>query len=110
MRVHLIKKETIRHFVEANARSKTSFEDWLEKIKYADWSHTNDIRSTFNSADFLGNGSDRVVFNIAGNNIRMICKYVFGDTQVHLFICWIGSHTAYDKLCTGNGQFVVNTF
>jgi mRNA interferase HigB len=110
MRVHLIKKETVRHYIKNNARTKNSIEDWIEKIKYANWIYPNDIKSTFNSVDFLGNGSDRVVFNIGGNNDRIICKYVFGKFQVHLFVCWIGSHAAYDKLCIGNGQYVVSKF
>jgi mRNA interferase HigB len=36
MRVHLIKKQTIEDFVKANVQSKSSFEDWLEKIRFAD--------------------------------------------------------------------------
>jgi mRNA interferase HigB len=34
----------------------------------ADWNEPGDISETFRSADLLGNGSNRVVFDIAGNN------------------------------------------
>lgn len=37
MKVHLIRKETIEGYAIANARSRSSFEDWLGKIKHADW-------------------------------------------------------------------------
>lgn len=68
------------------------------------------INETFGSADLLGDGSNRIVFNIAGNNYRMICKYHFGITRVHLFIKWIGTHAEYAKLCDGNKQYTVDTY
>lgn len=110
MKVHLIKKQTIEDFAKQHARSRKSFDDWLEKLKHAVWHQPNDIKQTFNSADLLGNGSNRVVFDISGNNYRMICKYVFGEKQVHLFICWIGTHAEYDKVCDKNEQYTVNIY
>jgi mRNA interferase HigB len=107
MKVHLIRKETIESYVVSNARSKPSFATWLTGVKYADWAGPSDIRQTFGSADLLGNGSSRVVFDIGGNNYRMICKYAFGDKQVHLFICWIGTHAEYNKLCDKEEQYTI---
>jgi len=68
------------------------------------------MQATFGSADLLGNGLSRIVFNIGGNNYTMIGKYVFGDKQVHLFVCWIGTHAAYDKVCSKNEQYTVNIY
>jgi mRNA interferase HigB len=110
MKVHLIKRQTIEEFVLQHARSRTSFADWLEKIKRADWKEPGDIKRTFNSADLMGKGSNRVVFDIAGNNYRMICKHAFGDKQVHLFVCWIGSHAEYTTLCDKNEQFTKSIY
>ena len=110
MRIHLIKKQTIEDYVLKQARSKTSFGIWLTTLKYADWQEPGDIKQTYGSADLLGNGSNRVVFDIGGNNYRMICKYSFGEKQVHLFICWLGTHAEYDKLCAANEQYTVDQF
>lgn len=110
MKVHLIKRQTIEDFAKENVQSRRSFEDWLEKIRYANWKLPIDIQATFGSADLLGNSSGRVVFDIGGNNYRMICKYVFGEKQVHLFVCWIGTHADYDKLCNKNEQYTVNIY
>ena len=110
MKIHLIKKHLVEDFARDNARGRSSFEDWLEKLKQADWETTADIKTTFRKADLLGKKSNRVVFDIGGNTYRMICKYAFGEKQVHLFICWIGTHAEYDKL-NGNGeQYTVNHF
>ena len=70
----------------------------------------DDIHKTFNSADLLGNGSDRVVFDIAGNNYRLICKYWFGHSKVHLYIKWIGTHADYTELCNRNNQYSVDHY
>jgi len=110
MRVHLIKKQTIEDYADENARSRSSFNIWLATIRYADWNEPADIQKTFDVADLLGKSSNRVVFDIGGNNYRMICKYVFGDKEVHLFVCWIGTHAEYDSLCKQNKQYAVNSF
>ncbi|MFW5758510.1 MAG: type II toxin-antitoxin system HigB family toxin [Bacteroidota bacterium] len=110
MRVHLIKKQSIEDFVLSNARSRRSFETWLSVIKRVDWKEPNEIISTFNNADILGKGSNRLVFNIGGNNYRMICKYHFGSTKVHLFVKWIGTHAAYTKLCNEGKQYEIDIY
>lgn len=87
MKVHLIKKQTIEDFIKKQSNSKLPFKLWLETVKSGDWNDPNDIKRTFGSADLLGNGSNRVTFNIGGNNYRLICQYSFGQKAVHLFIC-----------------------
>lgn len=110
MTVRLIRKSSIEDFAAINAASRSSFRLWLTFIKTANWSEPGDITETFCSADLLGNGSNRVVFNIAGNKFRLICKYHFGLTRVHLYIKWIGSHAEYTKLCQSQKQYTVNRY
>lgn len=110
MKVHLIKKQSIEDYIKINARSKASFEIWLSILKRADWNEPNEIILTFNSADILGKSSNRVVFNIGGNNYRLICKYHFGKMKTHLFINWIGTHSEYTKLCKEGKQYDINAY
>ena len=110
MKVHLIKERTIRKYVCWNPQSSASFDDWILKARSADWIKPEDIKATFGSADLIGKKSLRVVFNISGNNYRMICKYAFGENEVHLFICWIGTHSEYSQLCKMEKQFTVNVY
>jgi mRNA interferase HigB len=86
MKIHLIRRETVNAYQKQNAQCRVSFDEWLVKLKYADWAIPEDIQSTFPSADLLGKGGNRVVFDIGGNKYRLIAKYAFGDIQVHLFI------------------------
>ena len=110
MKVHLIKKQTIEEYANRNARSRSSFRLWLSTLTFADWNSPEDILDTFGSTDLLGNGSDRAIFDIGGNNYRMICHYVFGDKQAHLFICWIGTHAEYTNLCKERKQYIINVY
>ncbi|EIE02310.1 PF09907 family protein [Leptospira licerasiae serovar Varillal str. VAR 010] len=52
------------------------------------------IGERYRSADFLP--GNRVVFNIGGNNYRIIVKieYRFGG----VFIRFVGTHSEYDKI------------
>ncbi len=110
MKVNLISKHTIIKYVLKNASSRAPFEDWLSKLKTASWEKPGDIKNTFKTADFLGKSSHRIVFDIGGNNYRMICKCAFGENEVHLFVCWIGTHTQYDQICSRNEQFTISIY
>ena len=110
MRVNLIKEQTIEDFVGNYVNSRSALRDWLSKLKYAEWIKPGDIQKTFNSADLLGEESDRVVFDIGGNNYRKICKYWFGETRVHLYVKWIGTHAEYTKLCKRGLQYSINDY
>jgi len=110
MQVHLIKKETLENCMCLHPASSSSLEDWLAKLKSVDWNLPGDIKNTFRSVDFLGRGSNRLIFDLGGNNYRMICKYAFGKKQVHLFICWMGTHSAYDRICKEMKQYTINIY
>ena len=110
MKVHLIKRQSIEEYMRQNARSRASFRLWISLLKKADWEEPGNISETFGAADLLGNGSDRVVFNIAGNNYRMICKYHFGVTKVHLYVKWIGIPAEYTGLCNGKEQYNIKIY
>lgn len=110
MKIRLIKLKTIAAYMAKNARSRKSFDLWIDKAKSANWNNPNDIKKTYGSADIIGNKSDRVVFNIGGNRYRMICRYHFGRKYVHLFISWIGTHAEYTELCNDDLQYSINVY
>ncbi|MCF8450461.1 MAG: type II toxin-antitoxin system HigB family toxin [Taibaiella sp.] len=110
MKLHLIKKQTIEDYAFVNSGSRVGFQIWLSVLKYTDWNDPEDIQSTFGTADILGNGTNRVVFNIGGNKHRLICKYQFGVTRIRLFVCWVGTHTEYTELCRDNKQYSISLY
>jgi mRNA interferase HigB len=110
MKVHLIKLKTIQDYIIENKNSSPYFKIWVSLISNSDWEKPQDIVSTFGSADILGNGSERVVFNIGRNKYRMICSYYFGLKNVHLYINWLGTHLEYDKVCGEKLQYKIDKY
>ena len=53
-----------------------------------------EIKDRFSTASIIN--ATRVVFNIGGNNYRLICIIKF-DKQI-IFIRFIGTHKEYDKI------------
>ncbi|MEA1921287.1 MAG: type II toxin-antitoxin system HigB family toxin [Pseudomonadota bacterium] len=53
-----------------------------------------DIKERFSTVRIIN--ATRVIFNISGNNYRLICIVKF-DKQI-IFIRFIGTHKEYDKI------------
>jgi len=62
------------------------------------------------TTDLLVKVQAELFFNIGGNTCRMICKYAFGEKEVHLFICWVGTHSEYDKLNMKEEQCTISSY
>jgi len=80
MKVHLIRKETIEEFARYNAQSRISFEEWLTKIKSADWTKPADMMGFGN----MHLATNKFIFLFAGPvHIRNMMNFVItvNDTQ-----------------------------
>jgi mRNA interferase HigB len=88
----------IKDFVEKNSKADAALRDWYFKTKACEWNHLNDIKRTFNSVDYIGN--NRYVFNIKGNDFRLVAIIIFASKKV--YIRYIGTHSAYDKINCSN--------
>lgn len=110
MKIHLVKKRSVIEYIDSNPNSEKPFLNWLKVLDSARWNKPSDILFSFRTADILGKGTNRVVFDLGGNNFRCICTYKFGKNYVHLFINWIGSHSEYDKIWKANLQFKVSNY
>lgn len=56
------------------------------------------MRKDFNSVDYMGN--QRYVFNIKGNNYRLIVAVKF--TPELVYIRFVGTHQEYDRIDVSN--------
>ena len=90
----VISKAIINQFGLEHADAADALNEWWIKTKQADWSCPNDVWADFASADFVG--KDRWVFNIRGNNYRLIAMVFFNVRTV--YIRFIGTHAEYDKI------------
>jgi mRNA interferase HigB len=96
--MRIVSKKKIVDFCRGNAASKTALEIWYKKVNKAEWEHFSELKRSFPSADFVGN--HRVVFNIKGNDFRLIAIVIYISQKV--YIRWIGTHSQYNKIIAKN--------
>jgi mRNA interferase HigB len=90
--MHLI---SIRHLRESAAKYSdvdTQIEDWYATVKRANWNSLEDVRLIYSNAEAVGNFT---VFNIKGNNYRLIVGIDYEDRTV--YFKYFLTHAEYDK-------------
>jgi mRNA interferase HigB len=98
--MRIIARRTLREFVEARRgykdhRSlKAALEAWFDEVKKARWSSAADLKRGYATASIVS--ADRVVFNIKGNDYRLVAAVDFEKSIV--WIKWIGTHRDYDRI------------
>lgn len=68
--MNIISKRTLVQFYEKHTQAKTALEVWHQDAKKAQWKTPDDIKKIYSSASFLED--NRVIFNIKGNDYRLI--------------------------------------
>jgi len=74
--------------------AQSSFDAWHSVSARAEWDNPQHIQAAHSKASILKAG--RVVFNIKGNDYRLVCKIDYTDHIV--IIRWFGTHTEYDRI------------
>jgi len=90
----IVSHRPIREFYIKNPILRNALDKWYREALNADWSGFSDIKNSFNSVDSVGNGL--FVFNISGNNCRLIARIFFKKRT--MFIRFVGTHKEYDNL------------
>ena len=90
----IISKSVLNKYGEGNPECKEALLNWYLKVKNGNGSNFHELKNSFNSIDAVGN--DRYVFNIKGNQYRLIALILF-ETRT-LFILFIGRHVNYNKI------------
>ncbi len=96
--MRIIARSKIVEYYTEHPDAKTALEEWFVKTKRAEWTCFADIRKSFNSVDNIGN--QHYVFNIKGNNHRLIA--VIKYTIQTVFIRFIGTHSEYERIDATN--------
>ena len=96
--MRVIAKSKIIEYCINNKEAEVALEEWYQKTSIAEWTCFADMKKTFNSVDNVGN--QHYVFNIRGNNYRLIVVIKF--TIKTVLIRFIGTHADYDKIDAKN--------
>ena len=105
--MRVIARSTVRRFLDTVAGQKghraveTALQAWLHEAERARWETPVDVKKAYATASVID--GDRVVFNIKGNDYRLVTAIDYARQAV--FIKWIGSHAEYDKIDVRTVQY-----
>jgi mRNA interferase HigB len=85
MKIHLINKELVEEFLKENPKHRSNLSTWLTAINHANWDCVSDMSETF-GIFLLSKNDHQVVFNMAGLDCKIVCRYIFNSKRIHLFI------------------------
>ncbi len=88
--MRIISKRKLREFWEEHPEAHDSLLDWYNITRQMRWKNLAETRAIFRHADPVG---DCTVFNIKGNDFRLIIRY----RVQRLYLLQVLTHKEYDK-------------
>ena len=93
--MNIYNKSSLIDFYKKHKFARLPLEIWYEEVESKEWKNPNQLKNEYRAnISILRNG--RVVFNIKGNDYRLIAAINFENSWV--FIKFIGTHVEYDKI------------
>lgn len=94
MTVRVIAIKALKDFWKKHPEAELPLRAWYVEAKNADWKKPADITRLYRTTSILTN--NRVVFNIKGNDYRLVVAINYEYKIV--YIRFIGTHKEYDKI------------
>jgi mRNA interferase HigB len=91
--MRIVALSTLRAFWLKHPDAEVPLRAWYTLASRANWKTPNQIKSAYRSASFVG--SSRVVFNIKGNDYRLVVLVRYDKGL--LFVRFVGTHAQYDR-------------
>lgn len=92
--MRIIAKRALREFWEKHKDAEGALKAWHAEVKGKKWSTPTDVTNDFPRASIVAN--NRVVFNIVGNNYRLVVAIKYQRGLV--YVRFVGTHQEYDKV------------
>ena len=92
--MRVIAVSTLRDFWKLHPDAEQPLKAWFEEVTKASWAQPSDIKAQYGNASILKNR--RVVFNIKGNDYRLIVAIAY-RLQV-VYVKFVGTHKEYDEV------------
>ena len=85
---------TLREFWKKHPQAETPLRAWFADASRADWKNPAAIKAAHRNASFVG--SNRVVFNIKGNDFRLVVAVHYNRRM--MYIRFVGTHAEYNAI------------
>ena len=92
--MRIISIQKLKEYWEKHNDAEIPLREWYSKVNKAHWTCFKDIKKDFNSVDYVGD--QKYVFNIKGNNHRLIVAIKF--TPALVYVRLVGTHSEYERL------------
>lgn len=92
--MRVIAVSTLRAFWKRHPEAEQPLKAWYEEASHAHWTQPSDIKDQYRRASILKNR--RVVFNIKGNDYRLIVAVAY-QLQI-VYVKFISTHKEYDAV------------
>lgn len=94
--MRIIKEQTFTKYFSKgkHQQAEESIKAWVYEVRFSNWNNANELKAKYGNASILS--SKRVVFNIKGNDYRLIVDIEYKLKIV--FVIWFGTHEDYNKI------------
>jgi len=94
--MRIIKEKTLKEYSlqKKYANAAESLKSWVFEVKFSEWDNAAELKAKYRNASIIN--SKRVVFNIKGNEYRLLVDIEYRLKIV--FVVWFGTHKEYDKI------------
>ncbi len=92
--MRIIAKKTLREFWIKHPGAEEPLLAWYREVKRADWDTPAKLKEMYRNASIVGDR--RVIFNIKGNDYRLVVKINYPYRVV--YIRFVGTHAEYDAV------------
>jgi mRNA interferase HigB len=92
--MRIISVKRLREFWKKHPDAEQPLRIWYGDVRRSSWRNSSDVKASYSTASFLA--GNRVVFNIRGNNYRLIVAIAFRSGIV--YIRFVGTHEEYDRI------------
>lgn len=99
--MRILVKKTILHYTKKYPNAQTQLLIWFTEFSKMNFATFNELKQVYGSASIVN--KDRVVFNIKGNDFRLIVSINF--FQQACYVIWFGTHKEYDKIDVATVDF-----
>jgi mRNA interferase HigB len=91
--MRIIAKGTLRDFWGLFPDAEESLLAWYREVEKEDWDTPAKVKAKYGNASIVGD--NRVVFNIKGNDYRLVVKINYEYRVV--YVRFVGTHDEYDE-------------
>lgn len=92
--MRVIAKRTLREFWERHSDAREPLLAWYREVEQEDWDTPAKVKAKYRSASIVP--GNRVVFNIKGNDYRLVVKINYPYRVV--YVRFVGTHVEYDAV------------